>query len=55
MKRTINKISDDIIEVVEVETKTTTNVTQHNKNVITAEKKKLQNRINEIDVLLTNF
>ena len=55
MERKINKINDDIIEVIEVETKTTTNVTQYNKNVLTKELIELDKRIVEIDDLLKEF
>jgi len=53
MAKTINKISDDIIEIVE--SKTITKVEQFNKNVLLTEKKTHENKIVEIDDLLTNF
>ena len=51
--KTINKISDEFIEIVE--TVERTQVTQFNKNVLIEEKRKAGERIRQIDDLLTNF
>lgn len=53
MTRTINKIRDDIIEVVE--TQTLTNVERFQKKTLLTEKKKLEEKIIEIDNLLNEF
>lgn len=51
--KTIKKISDELIEVVD--TVERTEVKQFNKNVLNAEKRKIEARIVEIDLLLTEF
>ena len=53
MVKRITKISDDIIEVVEDITQT--QVKQFNKNVLLKEKSDLQDKIVEINKLLTEF
>lgn len=53
MTKTINKISDTIIEVVE--TKEITTVMNYRKQSLQEEKINLEKRITEIDLLLTNF
>jgi len=53
MERTINKINDDIIEIVE--TVSTTKSEQHNKNVLLEDKRKLNEKIIEIDKILKEF
>ena len=51
--RTIKKISEEFIEVVE--TVERTEVNQFNKNVLNEEKRKLEERIGEINKLLKEF
>ena len=51
--RTVKKISDEFIEIVE--TVERTEVKQFNKNVLNEEKRKLEERIEEIDKLLLEF
>ena len=51
--KTINKISDEFIEIVETVEKT--EVTQFSKNVLIEEKRKAGERIREIDELLKEF
>ena len=53
--KTITNISDDVIEVVEEVTTSETKTTQYNKNVLENEKNNLQNRIDEINLLLAKF
>ena len=51
--KTVKKISDDLIELVESVTRT--EVIQYNKNVLNEEKKNIEGRIEEIDALLKEF
>ena len=51
--KTVKKISDEFIEIVE--TVTRTEVTQFNKNVLNEEKRKLEEKAKEIDKLLKEF
>ena len=51
--KTIKRITEDIIEIIEE--KTTTQVTQYNRNVLKKEKEDLLEKVAEIDEFLAVF